>query len=135
MKLSNIIRKTSFAFAFVMGITLAASAQKDSTKHTPEARAKNMTDKMKTELTLSEDQYKQVYDINLKYAQKNQEAATGEGTRMQKAKALRSGNSAKNDELKTVLNNEQFEKYAELQKEKKANAREALKKRKNDGGK
>jgi hypothetical protein len=135
MKLSNIIRKATFATAFLIGISFAVSAQADSTKHSPEKRAKTMTDKMKTELTLSDDQYKQVYDINLKYAQKNQEAASGEGSRMQKAKALKSGNSAKNDELKAVLNNEQFEKYTELQKEKKASAREALKKRKNDSDK
>ncbi len=135
MKLSNIIRKATFAAAFLIGISFAVSAQSDSTKHSPEKRAKTMTDKMKTELTLTDDQYKQVYDINLKYAQKNQEAVGGEGTRMQKAKTLRSGNSAKNEELKAVLNSEQFEKYSALQKEKKANAREALKKRKSDGGK
>ncbi|MET0464338.1 MAG: hypothetical protein ABW007_14330 [Chitinophagaceae bacterium] len=135
MKFSNIIRKTAFAAALLIGISFAVSAQSDSTKHSPEKRAKAMTDKMKTDLTLSDDQYKQVYDINLKYAQKNQEAAGGEGSRMQKAKALKSGNASKNEELKAVLNSQQFEKYTEAQKEKKANAREALKKRRDNGGK
>lgn len=129
MKFSNGLKRAGvmLAFSFVM---MQASAQKDSTAHSPEARAKTVTDKMKTELTLSDDQYTKAYDINLKYAQKNKEALKGEGTRMSKLKAVKAENTEKNKELKAVLTEEQFTKYKSMQKEMKADMKEAYKNRK-----
>lgn len=129
MKFSNGLKRAGvmLAFSFVM---LQAAAQKDSTAHTPEARAKTVTDKMKTELTLSDDQYTKVYDINLKYAQKNKEALKTGGTRMAKLKAVKAENSEKNKELEAVLTEEQFTKYKSMQKEKKAEMKEARRNRK-----
>lgn len=132
MKISTVVRKTILIATVSLGITGAVAAQKDSTAHSPEARAKTVTDKMKTELTLSDDQYKQVYDINLKYGQKNREALQGEGSKLEKAKLLKSENQEKNKELKAVLTQEQFEKYKEMQKERKASLKEARKNRKED---
>lgn len=133
MKISNVARKTVLIATLFLGIAGAVSAQKDSTAHSPEARAKTLTDKMKTELSLSDEQTSKVYDINLKYAQKNQESLKGEGSKMEKAKAVKGDNKDKNKELKEVLTEEQFEKYKDLQQEKRATMREKLKNRKSGG--
>lgn len=129
MKFSNGLKRAGVMLVFSF-VIMQASAQKDSTTHSPEARAKSVTDKMKTELTLSDDQYSKVYDINLKYAQKNKEALKAEGTRMSKLKAVKAENAEKNKEIKAVLTEEQFTKYKSMQKEMKADMKKAYKNRK-----
>jgi Spy/CpxP family protein refolding chaperone len=133
MKISKVVRKTTLIAALFLSFAGAVSAQKDSTAHSPETRARKMTDKMKTELTLTDDQYKQVYDINLKYGQKNQDALKGDGSKLEKAKALKTENQGKNKELKAVLTPEQFEKYKEMQKEKREELKQMRKEKKADG--
>jgi|SRR6218665_53370 len=133
MKIFKAAGKTVLIATLFLGFAGAASAQKDSAAHSPEARAKTLTDKMKTELSLSDDQTSKVYDINLKYAQKNQQSLQGEGSKMEKAKAVKGDNKDKNKELKGILSEEQFEKYKDLQQEKKATLREKLKNRKTGG--
>ncbi|HEX2846085.1 MAG TPA: hypothetical protein VHN59_06025 [Chitinophagaceae bacterium] len=131
MKFSNGLKRAGVMLALSF-VIMQASAQKDSTAYSPEARAKNITDKMKTELTLSDDQYNKVYDINLKYAQKNTEALKEEGTRLAKLKAVKAENEEKNKELKGVLTEEQFEKYKGMRKEMKSGMKQVYKKRKTD---
>lgn len=126
----NVFKKTAFIAALFLGVTVSVSAQqKDSTLRSPEARAKALTDKMKTELSLTDEQYSKVYDINLKYAQKNRTALKTDGSRMQKARTFRAGSKEKDTELKEVLTPEQVEKYNKLAEERKASLREAGKKR------
>ena len=131
MKFSNGLKRAGVMLALSF-VIMQASAQKDSTAHSPETRAKSITDKMKSELTLSDDQYNKVYDINLKYAQKNKEALKEEGTRLTKLKAMKAENEEKNKELKGVLTEEQFEKYKGMRKEMKAGMKHTYKKRKTD---
>jgi len=130
MKFSHGLKRAGVMLALSF-VIMQASAQKDSTAHSPETRAKGITDKMKTELTLSDDQYSKVYDINLKYAQKNKESLKEEGTRMSKLKTVKADNKEKNKELQAVLTEEQFEKYKGMQKEMKAGMKQAHKNRKN----
>jgi Spy/CpxP family protein refolding chaperone len=102
----------------------------DSLKTKAETRAQKLTDKMKTALSLSDDQYAKVYDINLKYAKKNETLMEGSGSKLSKFQALKSDNEEKTKELKAVLTKEQFDKYKEMQQEMKEGVREALKERK-----
>lgn len=130
MKFSNGLKRAGVMLALSF-VIMQASAQKDSTAHSPETRAKSITDKMKTELTLSDDQYNKVYDINLKYAQKNTEALKEEGTRLTKLKTMKADNAEKSKELKAVLTEEQFEKYKSMRKEAKTGMKQKYKNRNN----
>ncbi|HQW12419.1 MAG TPA: hypothetical protein PK076_02600 [Saprospiraceae bacterium] len=77
MKLVQFIKQHSLAIAVVFFSLLSQSvfaqssvradrpAQSQQNQMTPEARAKKRTDAMKTQLTLTDDQYRKVYDLNL----------------------------------------------------------------------
>lgn len=121
--------KTALMLIAVLFCCAGTVAAQDSLRTSPEARAKGLTDKMKTELALSDDQYGNVYGINLKYAQKNQTIMKGSGNKLSKFQTLRSQNEAKTKELKAVLTKEQFDKYQKMQKELKEGVRETVDKR------
>ncbi|HEY4209827.1 MAG TPA: hypothetical protein VGM31_23540 [Puia sp.] len=70
-----------FLAAALLVLSVGAKAQSTDSTRTPEGRATAYTEKMKTQLALTEDQVPQVQAINLKYAQKNQEIWTGTGGR------------------------------------------------------
>ncbi|HEX2628665.1 MAG TPA: hypothetical protein VHM26_06635 [Chitinophagaceae bacterium] len=105
------------------------SLHAQETKANATDRAKKMTDQMKTELSLSDSSYTNVYAINLKYAEKNSEIMSGAEGRLAKLKSLKASNEEKEKEMKAVLTKEQFKKYKELMKERKADAKEAYKNR------
>jgi len=111
--------------AVFLAVSIGVKAQSaDST------RAATLTEKMKSELSLTDDQVPQVQAINLKYAQKNQEIWTGTGGRFAKFKALKSSQKDKNKEMKAVLDKDQYKKYEAMQQEMKDKAREEYNNRK-----
>jgi Spy/CpxP family protein refolding chaperone len=112
------------AIVFVCAGTVAAQ---DSLKANPEVRAKKLTEKMKTDLTLSDDQYSKVYDINVKFAQQTETIRNSTDDKLSKVRAIKSANEAKTKDLKAVLTKEQFDKYEEMQKERKEEARKMMK--------
>ena len=123
--------------AILLAMSIGAKAQSaDSTRTpqgheaTPESRAAALTEKMKTELSLTDDQVPQVQTINLKYAQKNQEIWAGTDGRFAKFKALKSSQKNKSKELKAVLDKTQYKKYETMQQEMKDKAREEVNNRK-----
>lgn len=120
MKTTVFVRRITMALTLLLAIAIKSNAQADSLKHSPEKRAQVQTDKMKTNLTLSDDQYKKIYDINLKYAKKRQESMQAGDDRRAKMKEMKVSNDDKNNELKAVLSEDQFTKYQEMQKEMKA---------------
>jgi hypothetical protein len=102
----------------LMIVSGTARAQMDSTAmRTPESRAAMLSDKMKTDLALTDAQYAQVQGINLKYAQKNDSLFKAPGERSDKMQAMRSSMQAKGDELKAILTPDQFTKYQAMEKE------------------
>ncbi|HVU54814.1 MAG TPA: hypothetical protein VHD83_07155 [Puia sp.] len=117
-----------FAAALVM-FTLGAKAQSADSTKTPEGRATALTEKMKTALSLTDDQTPQVQAINLKYAQKNQEIWTGSGGKFAKFRALKSSQKDKDKEMKGVLNKDQYKQYEAMKEEMKNKAREEYKSR------
>jgi hypothetical protein len=110
------------AMASIVSVLMISSgtacAQMDSmAMKTPESRAAMLSDKMKTDLTLTDAQYAQVQGINLKYAQKNDSLFKSPGERSDKMQAMRSSMQAKGDELKAILTPDQFTKYQAMEKE------------------
>ena len=113
--------------------TLAANAQSaqpvrsaDSTR-TPEGRAAALTAKMKTELSLTDDQYPSVQAINLKYVLKNEQIFKGSDGKFAKYRALKSSQKEKRREIKAILTSDQFKKYEAMMEEMKNNAVEQYK--------
>lgn len=96
-------------FALFIGITAYAQNQGG----TPQDKAQRLTDRMKTELNLTDDQYKQVYDINLQMATSMDEIEKGNHEARQAVKA------EYEKQLATVLNEEQMEKAKEMHKQRK----------------
>lgn len=107
--------------------SFASSAQSAKTEKTPEERAKAITEKMKTTLELTDEQYKKIYDINLKYATNNNEIIHSPSSRMSKLKSLKATNKDKTKEIKPVLTEAQFNQYKAMQKELKSEAKKAYK--------
>ncbi len=77
---------------------------------TPEERATNQTNRMKTELNLSDDQYTKVYDINLGIIMKNDGIKTSTFSEEVKNEVLQSNQQARKAMLKDVLTAAQYEK-------------------------
>ncbi|MFM7595967.1 MAG: hypothetical protein ACKO4Y_07305 [Flavobacteriales bacterium] len=96
-------------------ITLGSFAQT-----TPEERATSQTNRMKTELNLTDDQYSKVYDINLGIIMKNDGIKNSTFSEEVKKEVLQSNQQARKSMLKDVLTAAQYEKLeAEVKKIKK----------------
>ena len=106
-----------FFAAVLLVLSVGAKAQSADSTRTPEGRAATLTEKMKTQLTLTEDQVPQVQAINLKYAQRNQQIWTGTGGRLAKFKSLKSSQKDKDEEIKAVLDKDQYKKYKAMEQE------------------
>lgn len=94
----------------------AAFAQRGM--RSPEERAEKQTAMMKEELSLTEDQVAKVEEINLKYAQKNEELREQyKGEREAIMTAFRESQQLKEEELAQVLTEEQMTKLQEKKEE------------------
>lgn len=89
-----------------MAVTTVSAQEKDKAGE----GAKAVTTEMKTQLTLNENQYAQVMDINKKFLVKAAEAekVTNATDKAKKLKALTDDRDAK---LKSVLNETQYKTY------------------------
>ncbi len=100
-------------------ITLGSFAQT-----TPEERATSQTNRMKTELNLTDDQYSKVYDINLGIIMKNDGIKNSTFSEEVKKEVLQSNQQARKSMLKDVLTAAQYEKLEAEVKEIKKKKRE-----------
>jgi len=91
---------------------------------TAEERATNQTNRMKTELNLSDDQYTKVYDINLGIIMKNDGIKASTFSEEVKKEVLQSNQQARKSMLKDVLTAAQYEKLETEVKEIKKKKRE-----------
>jgi hypothetical protein len=112
--------KKLLLIAMLFSIGFAAVAQKGGQRGsaTPEERADRVTNKMAEELSLSEDQKKKVYQINLDHAKKRQ--AEMEARRA----AMEADMKAQNQEIEALLSEEQKAKWAEMKAEGKKRMKE-----------
>lgn len=98
----------------VMMITTTGLLAQQRQRATPEERAKKQTEALVKELGLTDEQKEKVYDINLKYAQPNEELAKMD--REKRREAFQKIQKEKDDAIKAVLTDEQKKKYDEYQK-------------------
>lgn len=102
-------------FLFMMLISLQVLAD----KKTPAEKAKEKTDEMQHDLTLTPEQSKKVYDINLKtYASIADYEAKETSVKLRK-KQKDIATDIRKAEFKKVLTAPQFKKYDELKKKEK----------------
>jgi hypothetical protein len=94
---------------------------------TPEERADFQTNRMQEFLTLSDEQTEKVREINLKYAKEMQQIFESEGPREEKKSNMRALHEQKQNELKEVFSEEQYEKYRSKKKEMKKQMKERRK--------
>jgi hypothetical protein len=100
-------------FLFILFFTLGvANAQK-----TAEERATEQSNRMKTELSLSDDQYAKVYEINLGIIMKNDGINASTYTDEVKKQIIHSNQDARKAMLKDVLTAAQYEKLETKVKE------------------
>ena len=108
----------SFLLVPLLTLVLSVSAQ-DKQPMNPQEKAQKLTDWMKTNLKLTDDQVAKVQPINLKYAlaMADTKQHTGSNAKM----AMKADEEAKDAELKAVLTPEQYSawqtKKADMKKE------------------
>ncbi|PWT74481.1 MAG: hypothetical protein C5B59_11115 [Bacteroidetes bacterium] len=90
-------------------------------------RAAKTTDWMKSNLKLSDDQVQKVTDINLRYAKTMDSLAQSTKTKEAKMDEFRKCNKMKDDDLKSVLNEDQFKEYLAKKDEMKKKLKEEMK--------
>ena len=114
-----------FALAFIMLFSAGAFAQ----ERTTEEKAKEITEKMKADLSLSGSQPDRVYAINYDFVQKVEKGKAEEASRRDKLKKLKALDEERDAALKEVLTSEQFEKFESGKKEKRQKLKEDFKQR------
>jgi hypothetical protein len=97
-------------FLFFTGVSFAQDNSADQ-------KAKALTERMKTQLTLNDDQYKQVYDINLDFVTKLGTVKEEGGSKMSKFKALKTIDGDRDAALKKILTAQQFKDFQTHKKE------------------
>ena len=133
-EVKNLIRLT-----FTIGVivlyslftqSLAFAQDNEVKKSTPEDRATFLTQWMQSELSLDSTVVSAVYDINLKYAKKNQAIMDSDDLKFQKYKGIKASSDAKDLELKNIFTTGQYDLYQEKKSELREKMKERYKQRK-----
>ena len=107
------MKKLMMASGLMVMISLSTFAQqgKGGEKPNPEERAKEMTERLATELELSEAQKKQVLAINMDYAKKREAEMEARKAKMESGKEKQQEHEAK---IQAILTEDQKAKWVEL---------------------
>jgi len=119
----------SFLLTGLLFLVNVTYAQKKTS--TPAERADKLTEWMKTNLQLNDDQATQVQNINLKYANKTQGLQTQTMSRKEKMQILKDNDKAKDVELKNVFTTEQYNTYQVKKDEVRKQMKEKMREKKN----
>ena len=79
--------------------------------------AKRMTDRLQKSLMLTEEQHKQVYDLNLQYMPEMRRVADSNEFRFKKTRELHQIEDKKQEQLEHILTPVQYQRYLRLQSE------------------
>ena len=109
----------SLIISFGVNAQKATHKKMDRNYLSPEQKAKFQTEKMKTELNLSNEQYDKAYQINMGIVQKNKSLEDQKMTTYERENAVKQNKEARILMLKEVLSAEQFNKMQENLKENK----------------
>lgn len=97
---------------------------------TPQERADKLTQWMKTNLQLNDNQALQVQGINIKYANKMDQLQKSSLSKQEKFQTLKADDAAKDKELKMVMTEQQFNTYLAKKDEVKKQMKMKMKERK-----
>ena len=127
------MKKNIFTCSFVIAallFSIGVSAQKmgDAAE-----RSAKLTEWMRINLNLTDEQLPPVRDINLKYAKKMDALKTNSLPKSEKMKQIEDNDKAKDKELKGVLTGSQFQTYLSKKQEIKKKFKENLKQRRQAG--
>jgi hypothetical protein len=92
-------------------------------------RSAKLTEWMRINLSLTDEQLPAVRDVNLKYAQKMDALKANSLPKSEKMKQITDNDKAKDKELQNVLTNSQFQTYLSKKQEIKKKFKENLKQR------
>ncbi|SFA80447.1 DUF4890 domain-containing protein [Algoriphagus aquimarinus] len=114
------MKKWIFAAGLMVMVSLSTFAQRNGgQRQSAEERAKMNTERMAEELKLTDAQKKQILDINLEYAKKNEaemaERKADSEARKEEMEAKKAELSEQETKIQAVLTEEQKVKWAELQ--------------------
>lgn len=85
----------------------------------PEERAKRLTEMLRTELKLNDNQLKKVSDILLKYSKKIDTLRNKVKNREEMFEIMKNNQTEQDNEMKKVLTKEQFKTYQKIMEENK----------------
>ena len=125
------ILANSFLMTGLLFLVNITYAQKKTS--TPSERADKLTEWMKTNLQLNDDQVTQVQNINLKYANKTQGLQTQSMSRKEKMQTLKENDKAKDAELKNVFTTDQYNAYQAKKDEIRKQMKEKMREKKTHG--
>lgn len=108
----NAIRTFLLSAMAMLFITVSANAQDRMAE-----RAKTVTDSMKVKLSLTDDQYKKVYEANLGFMSELKEGRKAEGSKEDKMKRRKELDTQRDERMKAVLTPQQFATFQENKKE------------------
>ena len=94
------------AIVIMLFFTVNAAAQDKAAEG-----ARAVTSNMKDQLNLNDNQYTQLYAVNLDFLQKAIENQATGNTKVEKGKRLKELDDERDAKLKSVLNSDQFKKY------------------------
>ena len=115
---------------FILTSTVANAQNNQKDIPSASERAAKLTDWMKTNLQLTDDQVSKVQDINMKYANKMEELKNSAAAKRQKLLTLKENDAAKDAELKQVFTDSQYKTYMTKKEELKKKLKQELKERK-----
>lgn len=124
MKISNVkTALTMTCMALFMLVSVSSFSQEKMQHKTPEEKAKMLSDKMKTDLTLSDEQFQKVQTVNLDFATKTS-ALPKDGDKSAWKDKMKSLDEDRSKSLKEILTPDQFSKYEKNRSEMKEKMKE-----------
>jgi hypothetical protein len=127
MKLAKRVFTASITITLLLCAAAVLAQMEGLRNSTPSQRARLQTAFMHRKLNLSPQQVKQVQKINLKYAEQMDPIIHGNEGKFKKARQAEAINEAKDNELKTVLSEEQYQTYLASREEMRQRMVEKLK--------
>ena len=115
------MKRILFLLMVVISTTVIAQQGELSADQKKEAKAK--IEAYLKRLNLSEDQKPKVKEIVKRYRAQMTEVKKSDDSRFKKMGKLKELNQKKNEEMKVLLNDEQYKVYEEIQAEKRAQAK------------
>lgn len=110
---------------FVFSTSQAVAQQRGDRSMKPEDRARQMTERMKADVQLTDAQYEKVYALNLQQIQQMQEARKNAAAQQNdRREAFRTLQKNREDALAGILSADQMQQYRDTQKKNAEKARE-----------